>query len=147
MVSRAEYILLLLLFVGVIVFSMSTSISGYVPYRKHTLFTNEYPYEGFTSALMPGSASDKPVEVSTEFTTQLRDNATRVNGYSGLLSTDYGDEKPIDHFSSSSGSLSCNGAGYSNSQGALCISPENMKLLTTRGGNATGQTSGNLFSN
>ena len=126
---------------------MSTSISGYVPYRKQTLFTNEYPYEGFTPALMPGSVSDKPIDLLVENTSQLRDNATRVNGYSGLLSTSYGTEAPIDPFSSSSGSLSCNGAGYSNSQGALCISPENMKLLTTRGGNATGQTSGNLFSN
>jgi hypothetical protein len=147
MISRAEYILLLLLFIGVIVFSMGTSISGYIPYRKQTLFTNEYPYENFTSALTPGSVSDKPVDLSSEFTTQLRDNATRVNGYSGLLSTAYGTDAPIDPFSSSSGSLTCNGSGYSNSQGALCISPENMKLLTTRGGNSTGQTSGNLFSN
>lgn len=137
MISRSNYILLLLLFIGLIVFSMGSSIVGVEPYKKVSLFKQEHPYEGFRTSLSPSYVLEQPSNLSNEFNIQLNNNVNSNNGYNSLISTSYTNEQPLDSFSSTAGSISCNGYGYSNSQGGLCMTPENMAMLSSRGGNST----------
>jgi hypothetical protein len=58
-------------------------------------------------------------------------------------SSPYGSDSPIDVFSGTKGNISCDGnsSGLTNSMGGLCLNDNLKKLLSTRGGNATGSDS------
>jgi len=47
----------------------------------------------------------------------------------------------IDHYSQLPGSLTCDGYGYSNSLGNICMDSTGSQMLKTRGGNQTGASS------
>jgi hypothetical protein len=64
-------------------------------------------------------------------------SCTNVVGFKGLLcSPDNNYINPKDIYSEAKGSLGCKSYGYSNSKGFLCMDPEQVRLLTSRGGNA-----------
>jgi hypothetical protein len=48
---------------------------------------------------------------------------------------------PIDHYSQLPGSLTCDGYGYYNSLGNICMDATGRQMLQTRGGNQTGASS------
>ena len=62
----------------------------------------------------------------------------KVIGFDGLLSSPDYIEEPNDFLSKVEGSPGCrsHSYGYTNSRGFICMNPEQVKLLTTRGGNA-----------
>jgi hypothetical protein len=62
----------------------------------------------------------------------------KVAGFSGLQSGAYGNEQAIGFMYNNEGSSTCKSYGYTNSKGNICLSDSDIKLLTTRGGNATG---------
>jgi len=62
----------------------------------------------------------------------------KVAGFSGLQSGAYGSEQAIGFMYNNEGSTTCKSYGYTNSKGNICMSDSDIKLLTTRGGNATG---------
>lgn len=62
----------------------------------------------------------------------------KVAGFSGLQSGAYGNEQAIGFMYNNEGSTTCKSYGYTNSKGNICMSDSDIKLLTTRGGNATG---------
>ena len=64
--------------------------------------------------------------------------AIKVAGFKGLQSGTYGDEKIIGFMYNNDANTSCKPFGYTNSKGNICLSQEDIKLLTTRGGNALG---------
>jgi len=64
--------------------------------------------------------------------------AIKVSGFSGLMSGAYGNEKIIGFMYNNESNLTCKSYGYTNSKGNICLSPSDIKLLTTRGGNAGG---------
>jgi hypothetical protein len=64
--------------------------------------------------------------------------AIKVGGFSGLMSGAYGNEKIIGFMYNNEASTTCKPYGYTNSKGNICLSPSDIKLLTTRGGNASG---------
>jgi hypothetical protein len=64
--------------------------------------------------------------------------AIKVGGFSGLMSGTYGNEKIIGFMYNNEASTTCKPYGYTNSKGNICLSPSDIKLLTTRGGNASG---------
>lgn len=64
--------------------------------------------------------------------------AIKVSGFKGLQSRAYDDEKMIGFMYNNAGSPTCKPFGYTNSKGNICLSGEDIKLLTTRGGNALG---------
>lgn len=92
-----------------------------VPYSKDTLFSIQYPYEGFTD--------DKKKEMSAA--------VKKVEGFEGLQSSPLGDEKPLDLYSKLSSGTTCEPGPYSNSTGYLCLDKKAKDLLMTRGGNQT----------
>jgi len=62
----------------------------------------------------------------------------KVAGFKGLYGSPYEGQKPIGFMYNNKGSTTCKNFGYTNSQGFICMSENDIKLLTTRGGNATG---------
>lgn len=129
---------------------------------------HEYPYEGFESvqnafekryseALTPASPVPGPVPLagaekkegfakgssegfakgsSEGFEPMVQ--PLKVAGFSGLQSGAYGNEQAIGFMYNNEGSTTCKSYGYTNSKGNICMSESDIKLLTTRGGNATG---------
>jgi hypothetical protein len=134
---------------------MMLTRSGVVGYSSSKTLT-AYPYEGFESvqnafekryseALTPASPVPGPVPVAGA---EKKDGSTegfepmvqplKVAGFSGLQSGAFGDEKAIGFMYNNEGSTTCKSYGYTNSKGNICMSDSDIKLLTTRGGNATG---------
>ncbi len=62
----------------------------------------------------------------------------KVNGFGGLMSGAYGNEKIIGFMYNNDANTTCKSYGYTNSKGNICLSESDIKLLTTRGGNAGG---------
>jgi hypothetical protein len=62
----------------------------------------------------------------------------KVNGFGGLMSGAYGNEKIIGFMYNNDANTTCKSYGYTNSKGNICLSDSDIKLLTTRGGNAGG---------
>ncbi len=122
----------------------------------------EYPYEGFESVqnafekrysealtteaslkekMTPASPVPSPVplagaEKKEGFEPMVQ--PLKVAGFSGLQSGAYGSEQAIGFMYNNEGSATCKSYGYTNSKGNICMSESDLKLLTTRGGNATG---------
>lgn len=122
---------------------------------------HEYPYEGFESVqnafekrysealttqknaehMTPASPVPGPVplagaEKKEGFEPMVQ--PLKVAGFSGLQSGAYGNEQAIGFMYNNEGSTTCKSYGYTNSKGNICMSESDIKLLTTRGGNATG---------
>lgn len=82
-----------------------------------------------------------PTQVSeTSVPTQAQEDNGK-EGFMGLLSfsSPVDSEKPLDIYSQAKGSLNCPSYGYYNSKGPLCLDNNQMRLLQTRGGNASGR--------
>ena len=78
---------------------------------------------------MPGTDAKEGFETSSE---------QKVAGFKGLYGSPYEGQKPIGFMYNNKGSTTCKNFGYTNSQGFVCMSENDIKLLTTRGGNAVG---------
>jgi hypothetical protein len=63
----------------------------------------------------------------------------KVGGFSGLMTGAFGNEKIIGFMYNNDASTTCKPYGYTNSKGNICLSESDIKLLTTRGGNAGGK--------
>jgi hypothetical protein len=88
---------------------------------------DEYEKKKYAEALTPMEAF-KPMDSS----------AIKVAGFKGIQSGAYGNEKIIGFMYNNESNTSCKPYGYTNSKGNICMSPEDIKMLTTRGGNAAG---------
>ena len=138
-----------ILIVLAIILLMSFTVVGsatFVPYSKSTLFSNMYPYEGFASFKeSPMEYSTFPENASLDFQKNKDIASTedppcrKVVGFNGLFcSASNEPANPLDTFSKASGSMTCPSYGYMNSRGFLCLDAEQKRLLSTRGGNASG---------
>lgn len=69
-----------------------------------------------------------------------KEEPKKVEGFQGLQPSPYENEKTIDPFGQTPGSLECDArsSGLHNSKGGLCLTKEQLNLLKTRGGNSTG---------
>lgn len=125
-------ILIILLFITVF-----TSCIDVVPYSREGIFTNMYPYsEGFTEYTTYPDNNSKDSYTKYDITSTTKDN--KYMGYNGLLSSpDATASNPVDIYSQAQGSTDCKSYGLANSKGFLCMNPEQVRLLTTRGGNAS----------
>ena len=137
---------ILLICVGlfvIIIVAMMFSTSGLSPYdENNTKSLPQYPYEGFANAVEyfhnrkappemydNAGAIKKPEKFKSEH---------KVEGFEGLQSGTFVPEQRIDDIIYSSAGPDCNGKGFglSTSNGFLCLSDKDVKLLTSRGGNA-----------
>jgi hypothetical protein len=124
-----------IVFLGVILFViivLSLSMPSVQPYHKDTLFSKEFPYEGFSEY-----GADAPAVAHANAPAVV----AKVEGFEGLQPSPLNGPETIDIFSSFEGKSSCSPSSYSNSKGYLCMDEDATKLLLTRGGNATGNPS------
>jgi hypothetical protein len=120
-----------MLFLGFILFVvivLSLSMPSVVPYHKESLFSKEFPYEGF-SEYTPMQEKEKQKE-SFE--------VKKVEGFEGLQTSPLNSSEKLDIFSDFDGKNTCTPSSYSNSKGYLCLDDKATQLLLTRGGNASG---------
>jgi hypothetical protein len=150
--------LLLVIFIGAMLGN-----SGVVGYSSAKSL-KEYPYEGFEQIQKTFEARDEyekkqyaeafgPYEKNkhaeafeamdekkkyAEAFEAMDSPAIKVAGFNGLQSGAYGDEKIIGFMYNNDSNTTCKPFGYTNSKGNICLSDGDIKLLTTRGGNALG---------
>ena len=129
----------------VIAISVLVGSKSVMPYSRDTLFSIQYPYEGFQGI--------KPLEYTTNnehksmdsYTSFLINNQSveckKVCGFDGLYCKPYVAGNKLDVFSDAEGKKDCQGVGLTNSLGNLCLNDVQKNLLTTRGGNSTGKDS------
>lgn len=146
---------------GVVGYSSSKTLTAY-PYEGFESVQNAFE-KRYSEALTPASPVPGPVPSSGAenaekegFAQKEKKEGTegfaksssegfepmvqplKVAGFSGLQSGAYGSEQAIGFMYNNEGSTTCKSYGYTNSKGNICMSDSDIKLLTTRGGNATG---------
>lgn len=159
---RPSYIAII--FVLFVVIFLSSSVSStYVPYMKTSYFDHAYPYEGMSNFETPASFSPN-VAVSNQVSgnvaagnapsnsymawmtsllptaqTKSANTVSKVEGFA-LQPSPLNEPALIDRFGKTPGDKSCFGKsmGLSRDGGPLCFNSDDLRLLTTRGGNASG---------
>jgi len=136
--------LLLVIFIGAMLGN-----SGVVGYSSAKSL-KEYPYEGFEQIQERFVARDEKKQYAEAFEAMddkkkyaeafepMDSKAIKVAGFNGLQSGAYGDEKIIGFMYNNDSNTTCKPFGYTNSKGNICLSDGDIKLLTSRGGNALG---------
>lgn len=104
-----------------VVLSLIMGTADFVPYSNDSLFSHEYPYEGFELNKL-----------------EIPSNAKKVEGFEGLMSEPFAENKMLDPFYKAETKPECQGSGLTKGNGSLCLTPELEMLLKTRGKNATG---------
>lgn len=112
---------------------------GFVPMDKINNFAEAFTLDTIKKVLSPAEAFG-PMNSTTSLPSTPEDEspALKVVGFKGVQSGAYGDEKIIGFMYNNESNTSCKPYGYTNSKGNICLSPEDIRLLTTRGGNALG---------
>jgi hypothetical protein len=129
--------LLLVIFIGAML--ANSGVVGYSSVKT----LNEYPYEGFAQMQEKFKARDEENTYAEALSPMeafepMDSPAIKVAGFKGIQSGAYGDEKIIGFMYNNESNTSCKPYGYTNSKGNICLSPEDIKMLTSRGGNALG---------
>jgi hypothetical protein len=132
---------LFLFLFAIVLFSLSFA-KTVLPYSSNNIFTKEYAYEGFD---LLGYSSNTNIPLVEDDKSSYLINGDvgeckKVYGFDGLFCKPYSADKKLDSFSGAPGSPAAFGSSseLSNSKGSLILTPEQMKLLQTRGGNQTG---------
>lgn len=136
----------------VILVSLAFSAEGITGFYKSSSGLIEYPYEGFADlqdAYEMGDTVDegfksrkrKQVVSAPSVTSMLAGpslpTAKKVEGFQGLQSGPIA-EQSIGFMYNNESNTTCKGYGYTTSKGNVCLSDADVRLLTTRGMNATG---------
>lgn len=128
----------------VIFISMMMGNNGVVGYSSSKSL-NEYPYEGFEAIQnafeVRYAEAFEPNEEKKKYSEAFESSespALKVNGFGGLQTGAYGNEKIIGFMYNNDSGTSCKSFGYTNSKGNICMSDSDKKLLMSRGGNALG---------
>jgi hypothetical protein len=130
-----------IILIVVIYMSMWCSCSTYTPYSESSIYSKQYAYEGFNT--VEEEKEDEPFEgeipEEEEEMEGFEDEKKKVEGFESLHPAPYQQSELLDKFSQVPGKLDCQGYGYHNSRGPLCLTDDLVKSLKTRGGNATGK--------
>jgi len=144
--SSSSNIFLIVAVVLVLVFVILFSASNTFYPHDSSIFTKLYAYEGFNAKPNPIHYSTYPnnLAVDQEVKHDIVPSKSSVQplwGFGGLFGPPNAPDNSLDMYSTAPGSLSekCQNlsAGYSNSKGHLCLNADQIKMLTTRGGNQT----------
>ena len=97
-----------------------------------------YTWEGFESGLdYSAYPSATVLDSANQFSlAQTPDSCKKVNGISGVLCQGEKRDAGIDPLANNTSSMTCEYSGITKSGGNVCLTPEQRKLLTTRGGNS-----------
>ena len=129
----------------VIAISVLVGSKSVMPYSRDTLFSVQYPFEGFQGVKSLEYTTNNEHNAIDSYSSFLISNqpldCKKVWGFDGLYCKPYVADNKLDVFSEAEGKKDCQGVGLTNSLGNLCLNDVQKKLLTTRGGNSTGKDS------
>lgn len=139
---KRDTIVLLFLIVAIIAISLwFSSSSAYVPYTS-TLFSQQAKYEGFLnySSATTGAVGE---DIFSANSITPDDGLVKLAGFTkdGIFGSLDATDTQLDIYSQAKGDLACLGSGYHNSKGALCMTDDMKRMLSTRGSNASGPAS------
>jgi len=129
-----------------ILLALAFSSSGITGFYKSSRGLVEYPYEGFTDLQsayemrkegLIGTIPPSVEGFEHHAAAKKQGFKTKVEGFEGLQSGPI-DEQIIGFMYNNEASTTCKGYGYTTSKGNICLTDSDIKLLTTRGMNATG---------
>ena len=129
-----------------ILLALAFSSNGITGFYKSSSGLVEYPYEGFTDLQsayemrnegLIGTISPAIEGYKHHYAAKKQGFKTKVEGFEGLQSGPI-DEQIIGFMYNNEASTTCKGYGYTTSKGNICLTDSDIKLLTTRGMNATG---------
>ena len=130
--------------ITVILMSIMCSCATVQPYSPDTLFSHQYPYEGFANLeYLNNDPKTSDLMVNKHLLeNQNAADCKKVRGFDGLFCKPYVADNTIDKFSAVQGDPKCFGqsSGLSNSKGSLCLGDNLTRMLQTRGGNQTGKS-------
>ncbi len=128
-----KLIVVILAFLFIICLTMC-SCSNIMPYSfSSSSKLPQYPYEGFSEYTT--YPNNKSIDSNESQLFVPEQGPIRVSGFDGLVDSPNAPETKIDTFSQALGENTCKSYGLMNSRGFLCLNPEQIKLLTSRGGN------------
>ncbi len=132
---------LMAIFIFVIVSSLFVTCNSVSPFYMDTIFQKFSKFESFSSGSTDYSSRDNhsPMDAYKQFLIQKPlDECKKIHGFNGLFCKPTGAVEHLDVFADTQGKVDCtDNSGLSNSRGGLCLSPEQKRLLATRGGNIT----------
>jgi hypothetical protein len=137
-------LIILAVFVLLLVVMATTAGTYVVPYQPMNARLPMSAYEGFSlfggnSTGAAGAPGPAQAVAGSPAAPVQQTPCKRVDGFDGIYcSADNVPKVPMDMFSDTPGDLKCQSYGYSNSRGFLCLSDTQKKLISSRGGNATG---------
>jgi hypothetical protein len=135
----SSYQFLGIVIVVIILISLMCSCTDVVPYTSANLFPKYYKYEGMQNLEYTSNTGHQAMDTYTSFLINNPNfECKKVYGFDGLYCKPYVADTKLDIFSDAQGGPNCSGTGLTNSKGGLCLDPIQMRLLTTRGGNASG---------
>lgn len=129
----------------VIFYVLFSSSNAVMPYYANDPFKTQHAFEGFASIKPRYDYSTYPNNLSIDSMNSFsikdttgKQNCKKVFGFQSLLCNPEGPALSYDTYSLDKGDPSCFGksSGMSKSTGALCMTPQQLTLLGTRGGNA-----------
>ena len=147
---RLDFIIAAVVLVVIVIVSISSSVVDVVPYNSNPMHAYQFSREGFAGLNYSSVSGDSsstggaPLgytdfsasgNVTTSAPRASVATTSKVEGFHGLQSAAYAEEKPIDIYSQNKGAMDCPPNPYSNSKGYLCMSEGEINLLKTRGGN------------
>lgn len=136
---------ILLIIALVVAILMLASSDTVVPYSKDTLFSHMYKYEGM-NGMPPTPDENGEIKINESLTehdnSDSRKEPKKVEGFA-LQPAPFGGSQMLDRFGNTPSGPQCfgNSSGYSKSLGPLCLSQEDARMLSTRGGNISGTDS------
>ena len=138
---KMSHMFLTIILIVLILLTMTNSCVTFKPHyssmMNYSTFETFRQRDGMSG--LGGSTVKQPANSGSLFSEMTTPSYSK-EGFVGLEPSVYGTDKPIDRFSGTPGSVSCDkiSSGLSNSKGGLCLTDEQTKLLRTRGGNASG---------
>ncbi len=127
----------------VILIALMLGCSNVDAYTSVNSDLKEYPYEGFEAiqnafeARYAEAFKDDNKTYAEAFEAS-ESPPIKVGGFAGLMGAPFGKEKIIGFMYNNDSNTTCKPYGYTNSKGNICLSDSDIRLLTTRGGNASG---------
>ena len=132
----------------VIMLSLAFSTEGITGFYASSSRLIEYPFEGFEyeneliddteeGLTNKPNAKDREKMRAKKRAKKRAAAAKKVEGFEGLQSGPI-DEQIIGFMYNNESNTTCKGYGYTTSKGNVCLTDADIKMLTTRGMNATG---------
>lgn len=145
-------IIAIIVLIAVVIIAIHMTARSVMPYSPSGPYVNQTAFEGFYgkdanpkvlkySTYPDNAAIDQRVQNDIVQTPITDTTFQRLWGFDGLFGSSNANDNNVDIYSTAPGSMDqqCmnNSNGMSNSKGYLCLDPNQIKLLKSRGGNQT----------